>query len=416
MSGDRQRIVVVFPDHPYPLDMGSRVRNHRIAEALSRRFTLTLVTQVHDPKRLEDPGPIRELGEWVPVLAPHRRSLAHRVGWHVRARWAERVEGIHRETFFQSLPQISRTVARLVEERSPFLVHAAYWYTLRHLRELSPDVRWIVDTHDVQFDRHARLWGRSSRKEKAREIAELLRYDDVVAITRRDRGLFEDAFEGVPRDVPARRNARLHVIPMGPDLEHWNPDGLTPARDPGHRLAFYGNLGNGHNAEAAHHLVSDLAPRLAARVPGVEVLLVGAQPPAALKQLAQTSSVPTEVTGFVDDPRPWLMGARVLALSLRSGSGQRGRVLEALALGIPVVGYAGAFEGLELADGDGIRIVTDEDRFVDALEELVVDPAAARNLGRIGQRCTRDRYDFASTYGQFIDLYTDYAGGAQTSV
>lgn len=400
--------------------MGSRVRNYRIAEALARRFELVCVTQVHDAARLDDPGPVSGLGRWVPVLAPHRRGPLSKLAWHARARWAAARQGLHRETFFQSLPELSRVVAREVTDTAPALVHVAYWYTLRHLRHFPRPPRWVVDTHDVQFDRHQRLWGRDSPRERREELAQLARYDDVVAITPRDRELFITAMQSSPRPGPSGNPPdeapRLHVIPMGPDLEHWTPAAAASRDAPEARVAFYGNLSSAHNAEAARHLVREIGPALAAQVPGVEFTIIGADPPPAVTRLASTEPPRVEVTGFVDDPRPWLSSAQVLALSLRSGSGQRGRVLEALALGVPVVGYAEAFEGLDLAEGEGIRIVRSPEAFASALAALLGDRAQARALGERGRLCTIERYDYAATYGRFVELYERWITEDQAAV
>ena len=377
--------------------MGSRVRNLRILESLATRFELRIVTLVHDPARLEDPGPVARLGEWVPVLAPHRRNLGAKFLWHLRARWEAWHHGLHRETFFQSFPALSQEAARQCASFQPEIVHVAYWYGLRHLRPFLRPPLWIVDTHDVQFERHERLWGRVSPRERAAEFQELARYDRILAITPHDRDVFVRELGSEPP---------CEVMPMGVDMAEWAPGVLGPAAAPAPRVVFYGNLANGSNESACRHLLADLVPAMKDRTPGLEVLVLGAGPSDDLRRLAASSPVPVTVTGFVEDVRPHLLSARVLALSLRSGSGQRGRVVEALALGVPVVGYAGGLEGLELADGEGIVIAADEAAFREAVARLLGDPVAAAELGMRGRRAVEQRYGTAATYARFPELYS----------
>ncbi len=391
----RARVLAVLPDHPFPLDMGSRVRNLRILEALAERFPLTIVTLVHDPARLDDPGPIARLGRWVPVLAPHRRGRLPWLWWHVRARWSAAAEGLHRETFFLSLPALSDRVRRILEEEPPALVHSAYWYALRHLRTFARPPVWVVDTHDVQFERHERLWGRLSPKERRRETAELARYDRIVAITERDRGTLAAA---LPECA-----GKIEVIPMGIDPAIWCPELVTPALPPGPRVLFYGNLATEANQEGALHFLRDLLPAVRARIPSVEGVILGGSPPEAIRKEAEAAGV--QVTGFVEDVRPWLASGRALALSIRTGSGQRGRVVEALAMGVPVVGYPAALEGLELAEGEGVLSVADSGEFATRLCELLHNPECAASLGRAGRSRVGERYGPASTYGRFPELY-----------
>lgn len=388
------RILAVLPDHPHPANMGSRVRNLRILEALSARFELVIVTLVHDPEHLEDPGPIARLGRWVPVLAPHRKSRSGRLLAHGRAHWASLRHGLHRETFFQSFPDLSEKVNQLVRTEPFELIHAAYWYTLRHLHEMPRPPLWIVDTHDVQFERHERLWGRRSSKEKQAELRELARYDRVIAITERDRDTFRANLGAA---------AVCDVIGMGLDFAEWT--GVVPARPSAPRVAFYGNLSTAANQEGAHHLLEDLVPLLAREIEGLEVLMLGADPPDDLRASASRRDVRVEVPGFVDDVKPWLASARVIALSLRSGSGQRGRVVEALALGIPVVGYPEALEGLDLSEGDGILVARDDTEMKARLSELLLDPQRASSLGAAGRAAAAERYGIERTYGLFPTLY-----------
>jgi glycosyltransferase involved in cell wall biosynthesis len=374
--------------------MGSRVRNLRILEALSARFDLDIVTLVHYREQLEDPGPIARLGRWIPVVPPHRQGQAKRLLTHGRAYWAALREGLHRETFFQSFPELSQKVGDLVRAQRYDLVHTAYWFTLRHLKSMPRPPLWIVDTHDVQFERHERLWGRRSPKEKAAELHELRRYDRVIAITERDRSLFRSCLG---------ESLLCDVIGMGLEFSQW--EDVAPARPPAPRVAFYGNLSTSANQQAARHLLDDLVPSLAREVNDLEVLLLGADPPEDLRAAKTRADARVEVTGFVDDVKPWLASARVIALTLRAGSGQRGRVVEALALGVPVVGYPEALEGLDLSDGEGIVVASDAAEMGKHLSMLLRDPQRAQALGAVGRSAVRELYGMGRTYGLFPTLY-----------
>jgi glycosyltransferase involved in cell wall biosynthesis len=287
-------------------------------------------------------------------------------------------------------------VGELVAEERFDVVHVAYWYTLRHLRSFVRPPRWIVDTHDVQFERHERMWGRRSPREKAAELRELARYDRIIAITERDRTSLCDQLGP---------SARCEVIGMGLDLSAWERGAVRPILPPAPRVTFYGNLSTMGNQQGARHLLEDLAPGLAGSVPGLELLLLGANPPDRLREAAARSPARVEISGFVDDVKPWLASTRVLALSLRTGTGQRGRVVEALALAVPVVGYPEALEGLDLSEGEGIEVARDAAEMERRLAALLRDPDRARALGEAGRAAVRERYSVARTYGLFPSLY-----------
>ncbi len=373
--------------------MGNRVRNFRILEALSREFELTIVTLVHDRRRLEDPGPIAQLGDWRPVLASHRASAGAKFAWHLRARWSRWREGLHAETYFQSLPALAREVERAVDRVKPDLVHAAYWYSLRRIRRFPRPPIWVVDTHDVQYERHARVFGQVSSREAEQELAQLARYDHILAITAADAATLRTRLGA---------DARIEVAPMGVDLDAWDEGESRPALRPALRVGFYGNLSTPANQAAARELLHQVRPAIRAQEFDPEFVLLGATPPRDLRRLDAVDGV--RVPGFVEDVRPWLKSMSVLALPLRAGSGQRGRVLEALAARVPVVAYPEAIAGLEL-DGAGITIVTGPTEMAAALIGLLRDDSRRRTCADAGRAEVEARYSWSATYGRFPALY-----------
>lgn len=373
--------------------MGNRVRNFRILEALSREFELTIITLVHDRERLEDPGPVARLGEWRPVLASHRAGVGAKLAWHLRARWSRWREGLHAETYFQSLPAFAREVERTVDRVKPDLVHAAYWYSLRRLRHFCRPPLWVVDTHDVQFERHARVFGRVSSREAEQELAQLRRYDRILAITADDAATLRSRLAA---------DARIEITPMGLDLSAWDVGGSQPPLAPVPRVGFYGNLSTPANQAAARELIQQVRPAMRGKQFDAEFVLLGATPPADLRRLDAVDGV--RVPGFVEDVRPWLRSMSVMALPLRAGSGQRGRVLEALAARVPVVAYPEAIAGLEI-DGAGITIVTSPTEMATELINLLRDDARRRACGEAGRAAVEARYSWSATYGRFPALY-----------
>jgi aminoglycoside phosphotransferase (APT) family kinase protein len=157
--------------------------------------------------------------------------------------------------------------------------------------------------------------------------------------------------------------------------------------------------------------VRDIAPRVWARAPEARVVIVGPEPPEALRASASERVI---VTGVVDDVTPWLDRAAVVAVPLRLGSGMRVKVLEALAAGKAVVATGRAVEGLDVTDGEQVRIADDDDAFATAIAELL-DSAPAR--ARLAARARRwaigsfDREHHADAYDALYDSLDARSGG-----
>lgn len=373
--------------------MGGRVRNLAILETLAPDFNLEIITLVHDPKRLSDPGRVAELGRWTPVLAEHRRSPLHRVWGQVRYRFQGR--GWERETWFLSPHAVSRAVEQVLRERPPAIVHSAYWFTLRHLQERPRPPVWVVDTHDVQFERWERLRGRVNPLEREAEILELSKQDVVVAITPHDEGVFRGL-------LPAR--VRLATIGMGVDLAHWSRASIGgPPR--GSEVAYYGYMANDVNRRAAIHLCTEILPELRKRRRDARVVIIGADPAPDVKRLAEIPGV--RVTGAVDDPRPHLAACGVFALSLRAASGLRSRACEVMALDVPVVAYPESLEGMGFMPDRDYLEANDPAEFAQRIDELLRDDAKAAKIAGSAKAEVAARYGREATYGRFTQLYRE---------
>jgi len=143
-------------------------------------------------------------------------------------------------------------------------------------------------------------------------------------------------------------------------------------RDPG-ALVYPARFDFWRNEEAARLLLDDVLPH----VPDATLTLVGMSPPEWLRERA---SEQVHVTGPVPDIRPYLAAAAVMPVPLMAGAGTRLKVLEAFAVGLPVVSTAKGVEGLALQPGEHYVQAETAPEFVAALEQLRAEPARADRL------------------------------------
>jgi glycosyltransferase involved in cell wall biosynthesis len=118
-------------------------------------------------------------------------------------------------------------------------------------------------------------------------------------------------------------------------------------------------------------------PRLVASVPDVRLTIVGAYPSWAIRNVASDR---IRVTGHVPDVRPFLERAEVFVAPLNSGGGTRLKILEAIAMGTPVVSTSIGCEGLRLRDGEHILVADSPESFVQAVLRLFRDPELRAGL------------------------------------
>lgn len=181
----------------------------------------------------------------------------------------------------------------------------------------------------------------------------------------------------------------IDVVPNGVDVRRFAP--LNGAGEPD-RLLFSGTLDYPPNAEGIAWFADEILPRLRARRPGVTLTVVGRNPPRRIQALANDPAI--EVTGWVDDLAPYQEAAAVAIAPLRSGSGTKLKVLEALGVGRPLVATSVGAEGLDVADGVHLLVRDDPQAFADGVAELLEDRERAAALARAGRELVVARYDW----------------------
>lgn len=184
------------------------------------------------------------------------------------------------------------------------------------------------------------------------------------------------------------------VVPNGVDADHFRPDGRP--RDPA-TLLFLGRLGYHANVRAARYLVDEIMPRIWARRPDARVVLAGADPARAVRALARRHPARVEVTGRLADVRPWLARATVSVNPLLYAVGMQNKVLEAMAMGAPVVATSQACGGLAVGADAPLAVADAPDAFAHQVVELLGDPERRRRLAVRARRYVEDRHDWAAS-------------------
>jgi glycosyltransferase involved in cell wall biosynthesis len=180
----------------------------------------------------------------------------------------------------------------------------------------------------------------------------------VVALTQRDAASLR----------PLAGSTPIECIPLGvtPPATAFDAAGHGTSE-----LLFVGNFAHAPNVEALERLVRVILPGVRSHCPDAVLLAVGADPPAHLRTRQQAGVV---VTGRVEDVSPFLDRAAIVLAPLRIGGGMRVKVMEALAGGKAVVATPLALEGLDVADGDQVRIGRTDEELIRATVDLLQHP------------------------------------------
>jgi polysaccharide biosynthesis protein PslH len=301
-----------------------------------------------------------------------------------------------------------RTAIQELADRDGFdVAHFAFTQTM-HLRSLlPPELPAVIDEPDIAFERRSRfartvsnplvrysiLW--DSAKLKRYELRGLQRFDGVLLRTQREADLL--------RKLTQFR--RLLVVPPWVDVSFRDEVAPQPEEP---AILFYGALWRPVNQDAALWLAREIFPRVRERVPQARLLLVGSRPPSALRALSNGS---IEVTGFVDSVAPYYRRAAVAVAPLRAGSGIRGKVLQSLGVGRPVVATPIGAEGIDAAEGDGLFVRGEAETVAAAAADLLTDPDPGR-LYAAGRRYFDRSYRWDDAVAEWEALLGELAAAA----
>jgi polysaccharide biosynthesis protein PslH len=385
-----------------PPDMGGKIRSFQILKQLARRHEITLFTfysEHPDDQHLRGSDIFSKIVP-VPLPLPPRRSI----GEYVRAaRLMASGRPVTVDKFLY--PEVRQRYAEL-------LASASFDRIVCDFIVPAPLMRWktppptILFTHNVEaqiWERHYQFTTNPLMKVACRLEARALavterRYvelaDHVLTVSENDRNFFL-------RYVAPER---ISVIPTGVDTEYFEP---APEPEQPDTMVFTGSMDWMPNEDGVTYFVDKILPLVCREVPGAAFWAVGRRPPRRVRALASGNVV---VTGVVDDIRPYLGKAAVCVVPLRSGSGTRIKIFEAMAMGKAVVSTTMGAEGLPVRHGENIILADDPADFAQHVVRLFRDPARRAELGRAARQLVEQSYSWSSVAVTFDQIMTATKG------
>jgi glycosyltransferase involved in cell wall biosynthesis len=168
-------------------------------------------------------------------------------------------------------------------------------------------------------------------------------------------------------------SASTAVLANGVDVDYFRRQSPLSAVERGHLIMVSG-MNWFPNRDAVLHMAEAVWPELSRRMPDARLTIVGASPPQTILDLAARDTRVT-ATGFVDDVRPYMERAQVYLCPMRDGGGTRLKILDALAMGVPIVATQMALEGIDVIAEKDVLVANDPSEFIRQIERVVNDRA-----------------------------------------
>ena len=390
MVTEVMRVLSVASEPPYPPRSGGQVRAFQLLDRLRRLCNVTLLSFFRGEA---ERAALEELATkgWQVRMIPFERAIANQpASWRAAERSFRALFGrlpagvVHwDQCAMRSAVQALATGADLVHFENSYL--APYAQTLP---DHAASVATALDIYAVTLARRREVTvNRLRRWRLAREAGRYGRYestltgrlDRLIVMSEADRRALE----------PAGDSGRIVVVPNGVDTDAYRPE---PLHGGGRRLLFVGSPGHPPNVEAAAWIVTELWPIIRDRRPDATLTLLNMDVPAVRRLSAGAPDV--EITGPVTDVVPYYRRADLCLAPIRSGSGTRLKILEAMALGVPVVSTSVGAEGLDVTPNVDITIADTANGFASLVVELLQDAGRRAAIAAAARHTVVERYDW----------------------
>ncbi|MFH1924783.1 MAG: glycosyltransferase [Planctomycetota bacterium] len=358
----------------FPTDDGGKVRTLNVVRHLACWHEVTYLSNILAE---EEPfvGAMEELG---------LRLVS--IPWREVARGTLRFYGDLARNLFSPYPftvakdydpRLRRKAAELLREEEFDLVVCDFVQMARNAIGLPGPPRLLFE-HNVEaeiFKRHATSgpgWARRKymalqwRKMRRFEARAGRDFDGVVAVSDRDRRIFEEEYGW----------RHVHTIDTAVDTSFYEPQSNGEEAD---RLVFVGSMDWLPNLDGVEFFVRQVWPRIRAARPRATFQIVGRNPNQAVLRMGAIDGI--EVAANVPDVRPYLAGAAVVVVPLLVGGGTRLKIFEAMAMAKAVVSTSLGAEGLKVTPGKHIELADTPESFADIVAHLLSDHERRAQLG-----------------------------------
>lgn len=397
---DRRRLLFLGQSSPVPPHSGQQIRTYHTLRLLAEAFETKAVFFAR--RRLSVsadaggvPEALRELGGVAVHPIPQETSRFRLLQDHLRSVLSRRayVRWVYESADFR------RDVTALIRDFAPEVVHFDSLDLMAYMPAVPADVPIVISHHNVEsalLRRRADVVG-GWRGAYIRHQAELTEREERRWCRRAALNLVVSGDEGALLDRISP-GAPWVEFPNGVDTSSFEPASTEPASD----IVFVGGHTWFPNSDGMTYFVEEILPLIRARRPDAEVTWVGRASDEVRDAFGRHGVV---VTGYVEDIRPFVHGARCFIVPLRVGGGTRLKILDAWALGKAVVATSIGCEGLDAVHGTELLRVDDPAGFASAVCDVIEDDSLRRRLETGARAAAEDRFDWSVLGARVIPEY-----------
>jgi len=393
------KILMLSPTFPIPPHTGGKVRVLQSLTYLSRRHEVSLVCMFDGGE--DTPSLTSKLQEYCNEVYLFGNSYS---GPRIAFSWM--VSSLPYKVIRFWSREAHSFVEHMLKSKDFDLVWCHFISTSVYCKRDS-GIPVLLDTHNDDVLDWLTL-ARNSRSLLKRIIGYVEAWK--IARFRRERApIFDIVLAVSPEEAQrvqewAHKGTKIWLVPNGVDVDHYRFHAQQKKdRD---IVLFCGSMDVTRNVEAVLFFVEEILPIVAKELSDVEFRVVGRNPAWPIVKLQTAEGI--SVTGTVDDVRPHYIQAKVAVAPFKLGGGTKLKVLEAMAMGVPVVATSVGAQGLDVKDGIHLFIEDEPWSFAQRVLMLLRDESERQRIAWNARALVERRYSWESLFKNLDYRLTEY--------
>jgi polysaccharide biosynthesis protein PslH len=392
----------------WPLTSGNRLRDYHLARELAKRASVTFVEMCRPGEEPSTPPTDCGFDEIISL----KKGASYTPGKIVRGLAGPIPLTVLNYFDTKSAFQLANLFARRQFDTVQIEgVHLSKYLPLLQAAPNRPAI--LVDWQNIEselmwrYSQNASFW---PKRVLARRTATLLERSEMMLLERWR--MHTVVSERERQELLGRcPSAHVNVIPNGVDTNFFSASQISEMRRntqsavPKPSILFVGSMDYHANIDGVTWFTREIWPEIAEKHPELEFMIVGRHPSAAVRALA---SQRIQVTGTVEDVRPFYASAVAVVVPLRVGSGTRLKILEAMAAGVPVVSTRLGAEGIDASHNIHLLLADNRAEMVVAINQMTSSPMRSR-LVLAAREFVVNRYDWALVGEKLYQIHRELA-------
>lgn len=395
-------ILFLSQENPYPPDGGHYIRTYNILKMLSEKHNIFFIAIANDDKRMKHKQGLEDLCESVDIFVIPQGKSKWRYIFSLILNLFSPLPFTAQKNYIHD---VKVKIKQLLKDNKIDLVHVDI-LPLAFYHKNFDRLPKILVNHNVESLRLYR-W----MKVEKNTFIKLFLYYQFLKLRHFEKHICPKFERCIVVSEPDQKileklckTTNFVILPNGVDIKYFSP--LNNTKINKNSLIWTGGMRYAYSADAVDYFLDEVLPLIRLEISDIKVSFVGSSPTSKLIKNAKDNPN-IKVHGYVDDIRMYIQQAAVFIAPIRSGSGTKIKVLNAMALEKAVVTTSIGAEGIKVKPDEDIMIADTPQEFAEKTIYLLRHPEEAKIMGSKGRAVIEKHYSWESIGMKMYKVYEE---------